>query len=174
MTEQLIEVDARLLQEVADRALIQDLIARYAFFGDYGPNESFADLFTPDGTWVIAGTDVVVRGRDQLVQLVTAVRDNAPGAHHMQSNHVVDLDGDRATGKVELNVFLLRPEEIYSNTHGWYEDVYVKVDGRWLIESRTIHLSADSMQVASTGKIGEHTAPMFAELGRLFGGEGHA
>lgn len=159
------------IQEAADRVMIQDLVSRYAFFGDYGPNESWADLFTSDARWEIAGANIVVQGREQLLNLVGAVREKAPGVHHMQSNLVVDIDGNRATGKVALNEFLLRPEQIYSNAQGWYEDVYVKVDGRWLFEQRTVHLSPSSMQVSGTGKIGEILAPMFAEFGKLFAGK---
>ena len=158
----------RYIQEAADRVMIQDLVSRYAFFGDYGPNESWVDLFVPDAKWEIAGTGIVVQGREQLSQLVTTVRDHAPGVHHMQSNLVVDIDGDRATGKVALNEFLLRAEQIYSNAQGWYEDAYVKVDGRWRFERRIAHLSPDSMQVSGTGRIGEILGPMFAEFGRLF------
>lgn len=163
-------MDDEYLQKAADRVMIQDLVSRYAFFGDYGPNDSWTELFTLDASWEIAGAGIIVKGREQLLQLVTAVREQAPGVHHMQSNLVVDIDGDRATGKVALNEFLLQPEQIYSNAQGWYEDAYVKIDGRWLFERRTVHLSPESMQVSGTGRIGEVLGPMFAAFSKLFAG----
>ena len=77
------------------------------------------------------------------------------------SNFVIDIDGDRARGKCELNEFMLRPEAIYNNLQGWYEDDYVRVDGRWYIEVRRVHLPDDTRSVASTGKVGEYFKDFF-------------
>jgi len=74
------------IREAADRVMIQDLVSRYAFFGDYGPNEAWADLFTPDAKWEIAGANIVVRGREQLLKLVSVVRAWSPlsGTPHIR------------------------------------------------------------------------------------------
>lgn len=155
--------------QAADRAMIQDLVSRYGFFADYGPDSAWVDLFAPDARWSVAGTGILVQGRDELLKLVAIIREHASGLHHAQSNQVIDLDGDRATGKVALNQFLLRPEQIYSVGHGWYDDVYTRIDGRWYFEQRTAQLSPDAMQVSTGGKIGEYMMPMLGRFAAQFG-----
>lgn len=33
-----------------------------------------------------------------------------------------------------------RPEAIYPNLHGWYEDEYLFLGDRWYIQSRCVHV----------------------------------
>ena len=56
---------------------------------------------------------------------------------------------------------MLRPEEIYNNLQGWYEDDYVRVDGRWYIKILRVHLPDDTRSVASSGKVGEYFKDFF-------------
>jgi hypothetical protein len=56
---------------------------------------------------------------------------------------------------------MLRPEAIYNNLHGWYEDDYVRLGGRWYFDVRRVHLPDDAITVATTGKIGEYFAQYF-------------
>tara|TARA_B100000676_G_scaffold4973_1_gene4575 strand:+ start:87 stop:383 length:297 start_codon:yes stop_codon:yes gene_type:complete len=90
-----------------------------------------------------------------------------PGIHHVMSNFVIDVEGDRAQGKCELNEFMLRSEAIYNDLHGWYEDDYVRVEGRWFIKRRRVHLSDDTLSVVSSGKIGEYFHEFF-EMSKEF------
>tara|TARA_B100000674_G_scaffold19854_1_gene14016 strand:+ start:83 stop:379 length:297 start_codon:yes stop_codon:yes gene_type:complete len=90
-----------------------------------------------------------------------------PGIHHVMSNFVIDVEGDRAQGKCELNEFMLRSEAIYNDLHGWYEDDYVRVEGRWFIKRRWVHLSDDTLSVVYSGKIGEYFHEFF-EMSKEF------
>ena len=90
-----------------------------------------------------------------------------PGLHHVMSNFVIEIDGDRARGKCEPNEFMLWPEEIYNNLQGGYEDDYVRVDGRWYIKILRVHLPDDTRSVASSGKAGEYGSKAANKSGRL-------
>jgi hypothetical protein len=159
--------DEKYIQEAADRIMIQDLLGRYAFAADYGRDdpEAWAALFTEEGRFEIPETLVVVAGRPALSEFIEGLHRTVPGIHHVMTNFVIDVDGDRARGKCELNEFMLRPEAIYNNLHGWYEDDYLRVDGRWYIEVRRVHLSDDSLAVATSGRVGEYFKDFFEMCG---------
>ncbi len=156
----------RYLLEAADRIMIQDLLGRYAFAADYahGDPHAWSSLFTEDGSFEVPSIGLVVGGRAELERFVDGLHKTVPGIHHVMSNFVIDIDidGDTARGKCELNEFMLRPEAIYNNLHGWYEDDYVKHDQRWYISVRRVHLTRESSSVATNGKIGEYFADFFA------------
>ena len=152
------------LLEAADRVMIQDLLGRYAFAADYahGDPRAWSSLFTDDGRFEVPSIGLVAAGRAELERFIDGLHNTVPGIHHVMSNFVIDIDGEAARGKCELNEFMLRPEAIYNNLHGWYEDDYVKVDHRWYIAIRRVHLTKESSAVATSGKIGEYFADFFA------------
>ena len=162
-------LNEKYIQEAADRIMIQDMLGRYAFAADYGTGDpdAWATLFVEDGRFEIPEISLVAAGRPALCKFMDGLHKTVPGIHHIMSNYVIDIDGDRARGKVELNEFMLRPEAIYNNLHAWYEDDYVRLDGRWYIEVRKVHLPDDTRTVASSGKIGEYFSDFF-EMCREF------
>jgi hypothetical protein len=146
------------LQIAADRSMIQDLLGRYAFAIDYetGNPGLWASLFAEDGRFEIPIMKLVVEGRAALTQFAAGLHRTLPGLHHVMTNSYVDVDGDRATGKCELNEFLLRPEAIYNNLQGWYEDDYVRDGERWRFGVRRVFFPRDSSRVTTSGPIGEY------------------
>lgn len=150
--------DDNYLQAAADRSMIQDLLGRYAFAIDYetGNPALWASLFTPDGRFEIPIMKVVVEGRAALTEFAAGLHCTIPGLHHVMTNSYVDVDGDSATGKCELNEFLLRPEAIYNNLQGWYEDEYQREGNRWRFRSRKVLFPRDSSRVTTGGVIGEY------------------
>ncbi len=151
-------LDETYIQAAADRIMIQDLLGRYAFAIDYDTQDPgvWASLFTEQGRFEIPVMRVVVQGRDNLRDFAAGPQRTIPGLHHVMTNLMVDVDGDRATGKCELNEFLLRPEGIYNNLQGWYEDEYVRQGPRWLFARRQVFVPRDSSRVTTSGKIGAY------------------
>lgn len=154
--------------QIADRVMIQDLVSRYAFLGDYGSRDEWVDLFTPTAEWELPALGAVVRNHDGLGRLFDIVREFAPGINHLQSNLIVDVNGTIASGRVALNEFLLRPRGIFSNAHGWYEDNYESVGGRWRFVRRRLHLTADGISVMTSGEIGTFMSPMLNAFAEAF------
>lgn len=145
------------LQQAADRVMIQDLLARYAWHVDHGDPADWAALFTEDGVFEIPTVKVKAEGREELAAFAADLQQAIPNVHHVQTNFVIDLDGDRARGKCELNEFMARSEAVYPNLQGWYEDDYVFRDGRWLIAHRRVFTAEPKSTV--TGKVGEYFQP---------------
>ena len=135
-----------------DRALIEDLQARYLFALDFQDPEAYANTFTEDG--VLDYGAGKIRGRDAIREMVAGMRagserqraEDASGlrparGRHNITNIVLDIDGDRATGTAYwFHMGNANPERgAQLNSFGHYEDELVKVDGQWLFSLRKIY-----------------------------------
>lgn len=147
------------LEAAADRVMIQDLLARYVWEADHGTPERWAALFTPDGVFEVPAAKVRVEGTAELVAFAADLQRTLPNVHHVTTGLVIDLDGDRATGRAELNEFLARPERIHANLQGWYEDEYAFDGERWRIARRRV-FNAEP-KASTTGEVGAHFAAFF-------------
>ena len=138
----------------ADRAEIEDLMARYLFAMDYNDFETYADLFTEDGTLEYARGKVI--GREEIresarrfKEAVASIYQDADGnpavLRHVLCQSVIRVEGDRAwhtgfwfetandgprEGSGRLTPTL--------GTFGIYEDELVRVNGEWKFFYRNI------------------------------------
>lgn len=131
-----------------DRAAIENLQARYMFALDWQDPEAYAATFTPDGVLVSAIAEA--KGREAIRAEVVKMRANdlaaaQPGLfafsrRHVITNLVLDVHGDRATGRAYwagyINDNPARKPVLES--YGHYEDELMKVNGEWLFARRTI------------------------------------
>lgn len=151
-----------------DRALIEDLQARYLFALDFRDADAYAATFAEDG--VLDYGAGKIRGREAIREMVAGMRENAqtqstadtqglrPAAgRHNISNIVLEIDGDRATGTAYwFHMGNANPERSAQlNSFGHYEDELVKVDGEWLFSLRKIY----NEQVAEWA-VGAETNPV--------------
>ena len=135
-----------------DRAMIEDLQARYLFALDFRDPDAYAATFAEDG--VLDYGMGKITGRDAIREMVVGMRASAerqraedtsglrPAAgRHNISNIVVDIDGNRATGTAYWfhmgNANAERSAQL--NSFGHYEDEMVKVEGEWLFSLRKIY-----------------------------------
>jgi len=93
-------LNEKYIQEAADRIMIQDLLGRYAFAADYGKGdpETWAALFIEEGRFEILETSLVVACKTALIKFIEGLHRTVPGLHHVMSNFVIEIDGDRARG----------------------------------------------------------------------------
>ena len=119
-----------------DRLSIMDLLARYARCLDSGDLDGYVNNFAPDG--VLFGTHV---GRQQIrdyVGQVIARRNTDPSRRmHLVGSPVIKGDGQRATVHSYLLWIELGAESPVSAA-AEYNDSVVKLDGRWVFESRML------------------------------------
>ena len=118
---------------------------RYCRFADRGAASRLAELFTEDGVFATPG--MTLRGRDEIARTF-AEREALTDLQtlHLCSNIDVEvLDGTTARGWVNLCLFrrwrgvgatapvpITTPSLVAS-----YEDIYARVDGCWLLATRT-------------------------------------
>ncbi|HSW38552.1 MAG TPA: nuclear transport factor 2 family protein [Acidobacteriota bacterium] len=132
-----------------DRALIEDLQARYMFALDFGDMETFAKTFAEDG--IIDIGDGEVKGRQKIVEYLNSFSfPDAPAedpelrpatGRHNITNIVIRIDGDRAVGRAYwFHYGNNNPQRTPTlNSYGHYEDEMVKVNGEWLFSRRLIY-----------------------------------
>jgi len=135
-----------------DRAMIEDLQARYLFAFDWGDAEGYANTFAEDGVLNFGWGEY--KGRQAIRGFMQ--RDNNDGGvgstpegerprvgRHIISNIVVNVDGDKATGRAYWTHMTTGPTGYGTvDFFGHYEDEMVKVNGEWLFSKRHIYNEA--------------------------------
>ncbi len=110
-----------------DVALLQQVFAPDGRLRSYHPGaeQPFADLV----------------GHDQLAMVPNAMRGMYAATAHMMTNHLVSVDGEKATGEVLCIARHLTQDDtgaVSRNVIIRYVDSYVRSDGNWLIADRQI------------------------------------
>ncbi|MDX1562559.1 MAG: nuclear transport factor 2 family protein [Gammaproteobacteria bacterium] len=135
-------------QVLIDRAEIEELVVRYVTALDTLDDELFASVFTEDAVYDVTGT--VYRGRAQIRSIVTELQQSRarsltagiypPALYHVMSNTSIELVSSteaRHTSYAQT-VRAMQGGEFIVGFMGRYEDVIVKRDGRWQIQSRKL------------------------------------
>ena len=131
------------VQRLEDLAAIDRLFSDYRRCLDERDYAGYANLFTEDGTLIADNIGTATGRADIKAMLDVAPEENLgiePGSdYHLVANPTVDLDpsGDRATARVTWG-FIQRGEgdRPVLSMLGHYDDVLVKVDGRWYFQVR--------------------------------------
>jgi hypothetical protein len=131
-----------------DRAMIEDLQARYLFAMDFRDAASYASTFTQDGVLDYGAGQL--SGRQAIHDMVARTRERAatqaegegpPHGRHSITSMVINVDGDHATSVAYWFLMVNDPPDRVARVHsyGHYEDELVKVDGEWLFSLRKIY-----------------------------------
>jgi hypothetical protein len=139
-----------------DRALIEDLQARYMFALDFGDPDTYVSLFTEDG--VLDVGDGEIKGHDAIRKAISGMPDRRaaqaaaqatgdaaklrpPTGRHNISNIVIKVNGNKALGRAYwFHYNNNNPQRIATfDSYGHYEDEMVKVNGKWLFSKRRIY-----------------------------------
>lgn len=125
------------VRRLADLEAIRDLARRYAHFVWQGDIPSAIGLFAEDGEMNTGGRPPIV-GRENLLRVYGEMLGDAM-FHPFVHNHVIELDGDRATGTVYLDLRAIQEGRSVMGS-GFYEDRYVRIDGDWRFQSRRLNM----------------------------------
>jgi hypothetical protein len=135
-----------------DRALIEDLQARYMFALDFNDLDKYVATFTEDGILDIGEGEW--RSRDTIRKILSAMpkpeepteephasKQHIPTGRHSITNIVLKIEGDTAYGRAYwFHMSNRNPQHSATlDSYGHYEDVIVKVNGRWLFSKRKIY-----------------------------------
>lgn len=122
-----------------DRMAIRELLETYADATYRCDEPVWASLWTEDATWTFPHIPELgtIRGKERLVELWRGSGVAYPNISVGLSPGMIHVIGDTAVGRFYVS-------EIYEGgdgraVHGrpYYEDSYVKRDGRWFIRTRT-------------------------------------
>ena len=135
-----------------DRALIEDLQARYMFALDFGDIDKYVATFTEEGILDIGegewcSRDIIRKVLAAMPEPEERITDTvAPRLHpstgrHSITNIVIKIKGDTAYGRAYwFHMSNNNPQRSATlNSYGHYEDEIVKVNGRWLFSKRKIY-----------------------------------
>ena len=140
-TEELDPIE-RLLAERACERLIVEFVTRL----DLADPGSVADLFTPDGSWQWPADDRRVQGREALRDYFGSRPADRLSRRMMANLLITVTSAQTATGtsyfatyRVDGWTGRMLPATAPTQV-GHYEDVFVRADGRWLLQDRILHL----------------------------------
>jgi uncharacterized protein (TIGR02246 family) len=124
------------IRELADKEAIRDLARRYAHYVWRKDASRAISLFAEDGVMEIAGRPPI-KGTQALGEAYKQMLAGAlqPFVH----NHVIELNGDSATGTCYLDLRATMNGKSMIGS-GCYDDHYVRVGSAWKFRSRKLTL----------------------------------
>jgi uncharacterized protein (TIGR02246 family) len=120
------------LAVLAAKDEIRELTARYCFAVADGDAEAIVALFCPDGVFKLRDREYA--GLEGLREIYTGAAAGVTPKPFIQ-NHVIEVDGDQATGRCGVEIRMVHKGEAYT-VAGHYFDSYRRVDGRWKFAKR--------------------------------------
>lgn len=130
-------MDETKLRELADLETIRDLARRYAHCVWQKDVDGAIDLFTDDATMDMGDRPPIV-GRESLLESYRQTFEAnvfLPFVH----NHVIEIEGDVATGTVYLDLRSIDDGKPMTG-HGYYKDRYARVGNGWKFSYRLLTL----------------------------------
>lgn len=146
-------IEAR-IQRIADKSALKELVDTFSNLADIKDVKTQVLLFTPDATvesYSGGKLSSSLKGRDELAERFGAFLDMFNTVYHINGQQVVDITGDSAIGTAYSQVVLIRSEngkEIRRTSGVRYEDEYLRVDGKWLINKRISHFMWNALDEA--------------------------
>ncbi len=127
------------LRSLSDKEAIRDLARLYAHHVWQRNLESLVELFVEDGE-MDTSLEEPIRGRKALREAFQRlVEDDQADLQPFVHNHVVELDGDKASGTAYVDLRSIRDGQSMLGS-GFYRDQYVRQGGEWKFESRRLEL----------------------------------
>jgi uncharacterized protein (TIGR02246 family) len=134
---------------------IHRLVATYADAVGRRDDKTWGDTWADDGIWEVLGQRP--QGRDEIVELFLRLMSGFPMIVQIASGGLVDVDGERATGRWYITEYAMGGAAPLFNL-GHYHDRYVKQGDVWrfaerrfsMIYSGPPDLSAKPLPIASS------------------------
>lgn len=133
------------LKSVEDKIALKELVDEFSILSDQKDGEIQALLFTENAvvkTYLGDKCILTLKGRKQIGDTFGNFLKSQETVYHINGQQTVKVDGDKATGISYCQVTLI------ANTNGkhtqtmqgvYYNDEYVRVNGKWLINKRDSH-----------------------------------
>ncbi len=131
------------LQLIEDKMALKELVDSFSILADQKDVDTQVLLFTEDAevnTYYDGKLVGTYKGRESIGKAFASYLSNFSHVFHMNGQQIVEIDGDHATGVSYCQVYLkgtLRGKNVEITDGAYYNDEYVKRNGRWLIDKRT-------------------------------------
>jgi ketosteroid isomerase-like protein len=125
------------VRRLADIESIRDLARRYAHFVWQKDASGAVALFADDAE-MDTGDRPPIRGRKALLEAYEAMFQTSE-FHPTIHNHVIDLDGDGASGTCYLALEAVI-DGVSQVGSGYYQDRYARIAGEWKFQSRKLSM----------------------------------
>ena len=141
------------VEEMQAKMEIQELVGKFSNLEVNVPPQM--KLFTKDThVQVYMGEKLAfdIHGVEELEKIFSQFTAAVKRSHHMNGQHVIKVNGDTAEGILYCRAALVTEEdgkEFISDNFIYYEDVYKKIDGKWLIAARTTHFNITDKHILS-------------------------
>jgi len=138
----------------------------YCRFLDTKDFASMCALMTEDVTVAYGGGAITLTGRQEVQDyLTTSMANPTMLTSHLVSHPEIDVDGDAAVGRWALqDVVILEDVKLAIRGASLYEDLYKRVDGRWLIQHTGYKRLYE--EIGPRGELTHTTAAWFGTEGR--------
>ena len=144
-----------------DIVALKQLAYRYADALDACDLERFLAVFTPDARLHIYHPDAEepfanFSGHGEMRIIPGRMRDMFAQTMHIMTNHLVEVDGDAASGTVLCTArHLTKDRENSMNVMIRYADSYRRIDGAWKIADRQIRFLWSEQHTAIDSGFGQ-------------------
>ncbi len=120
------------MSELNDLEAIRRLTYEYAMAVDTMQLDKLVDLFVPEAVFDPGPGGVpVMNDRDEIGAFFKATFEGSRNLYHLTSNHIIDLDGDSATGTVYYAASGVTADGASFGANGYYGDTYVRTADGW-------------------------------------------
>jgi ketosteroid isomerase-like protein len=144
------------IEQLNDDKQIRDLVNEFANFADVKDAKAQGELFLPDGKVEFQigmnGQLQEIKGREPLVQAFAATINPCKAVFHINGQHVIHLNGNKATGTAYCQATLVTEhdgKDIATVNSVRYADQYEKRDGKWYIAvRRSTFIIIDSHEIS--------------------------
>ena len=122
----------RRLDIMESKDAIRELTAAYCFAVAEGRGADIVAMFTADGTFKMRGHEW--SGTERLEEMYLTIGDAITPKPYIQ-NHVIEVNGDDATGRCGVEIRMVHKSEPYT-VAGHYFDTYRREQGQWRFAER--------------------------------------
>lgn len=125
------------MSEINDIEAIRRLTYEYAMAVDTMQLDALIDLFVPEAVFDPGPGGVpVMNNREEIREFFKATFEGTTNLFHLTSNHIIDVDGDTASGTVYYAASGVTSDGAGFGANGYYSDTYARTADGWKFRRR--------------------------------------
>lgn len=120
------------MSEIDDIEAIRRLMHECAMAVDTAQLDALVDLFVPEAVFDPGPGGVpVMNDREEIREFFKATFEGSRNLFHLTSNHIINVDGDTASGTVYYAASGVTSDGASFGANGYYGDTYVRTEDGW-------------------------------------------